>query len=74
MEKIGKRIKELRKELDYTQNKLAQVLGVTQDSISLWESGKRIPDTQYIIALAKFFNVTSDYLLGLSDDVSNIKF
>ena len=74
MENIGKRIRELRKEMDCTQSKLADVLGVTQDSISLWENGKRIPDTQYIITLAKFFNVTSDYLLGLSDDVSNIKF
>ena len=74
MENIGKRIRELRKEMDCTQSKLADVLGVTQDSISLWENGKRIPDTQYIITLAKFFDVTSDYLLGLSDDLSNVKF
>lgn len=74
MENIGKRIKELRKEMDCTQNKLADVLGITQDSISLWENGKRIPDTQYIVALAQFFDVTSDYLLGLSNDPSNVKF
>ena len=74
MENIGKRIRELRKEMDCTQSKLADVLGVTQDSISLWENGKRIPDTQYIITLAKFFDVTSDYLLCLSDDLSNVKF
>lgn len=71
---IGQRIKELRNELDITQNKLADVLGVTQDSISLWENGKRVPDTQYIIVLAKFFNVTSDYILSLSDDFSGVKF
>lgn len=71
---IGQRIKELRNELDITQNKLADVLGVTQDSISLWENGKRVPDTQYIIVLAKFFDVTSDYILGLSDDFSGVKF
>lgn len=67
MEKIGEKIKELRKEMDCTQNALAQVLGVTQDSISLWETGKRIPDTQYVVALARFFEVSTDYLLGLED-------
>ena len=63
MNKIGHIIKELRREMDCTQNKLADVLGVTQDSISLWENDKRIPDTQYIVAMAKFFDVTTDYLL-----------
>lgn len=69
MERIGKRIKELRNEAECTQNVLANALGVTQDSISLWENGKRIPDTQYVVAIAKFFDVTTDYLLGLSEDV-----
>lgn len=50
-----------------TQNQLAEALNVTQDSISLWETGKRIPDTQYVVALCKFFDVSADYLLGLSD-------
>ena len=74
MKGIGKRIKELRSEIDITQNKLADILGVTQDSISLWETEKRIPDTQYVITLAKFFDVTTDYLLGLTDDFTSLKF
>ena len=41
----GERLKELRKEKGLTQNDLAKVLNVTQDSISLWEKNKRLPDT-----------------------------
>ena len=65
---IGNRIKELRGEKKMTQSQLADVLGITQDSISLWEHGKRLPDTYYIILLAKYFEVSSDFLLGLSED------
>lgn len=64
----GERLKELRKEKGLTQNDLAKVLNVTQDSISLWEKNKRLPDTPYIILLAKFFGVSADYLLGLEDE------
>ena len=74
MKKIGHIIKELRREMDCTQSKLADVLGVTQDSISLWEHDKRVPDTQYIVALAKFFDVTTDYLLGLTDEYKSVHF
>ena len=70
---IGKIIKDLRKEIGCTQNKLADILGITQDSVSLWENGKRIPDTQYIIAMAKFFDVSADYLLGLSDEYQSLR-
>ncbi len=73
MDMIGKIIKDLRKEIGCTQNKLANILGVTQDSISLWENGKRIPDTQYVIAMAKFFDVTADYLLGLNDEYQSLQ-
>lgn len=74
MKQIGQIIRELRREMDCTQNKLADVLGVTQDSISLWENDKRIPDTQYIVEMAKFFDVTTDYLLGLTDEYKNVRF
>ena len=74
MNKIGKTIRDLRREMDCTQNTLADILGVTQDSISLWENDKRIPDTQYIVAMANFFDVTTDFLLGISDDCTGVKF
>ena len=72
MKGIGIIIKELRKEMGCSQNQLADVLGVTQDSISLWENDKRIPDAPYIITMAKFFDVTTDYLLGLSGDYKRV--
>lgn len=62
---IGKIIKELRLEQKLTQTELAKLLNTTQDTISLWELGKSYPDILSIIALAKLFNVSSDYLLGL---------
>ena len=68
IEKIGVRRRELRREMAITQNMLADVLGVTQDSISLWENCKRVPDTQYVVLLCKFFNVTADYILGITED------
>lgn len=62
---IGKIIKELRVEQKLTQTELAKQLNTTQDTISLWELGKSYPDILSVIALAKIFNVSSDYLLGL---------
>ncbi len=64
----GDRIKALRKDKKITQNDLAKILNLTQDSISLWEKNKRLPDTPYIILLAMYFGVSSDYLLGLEDE------
>ena len=65
---IGKRIRELRIEFKISQEALAKAIGVHSSAVSLWESEKNEPKASYIIGLAKFFNVTSDYLLGLSDE------
>lgn len=62
---IGKIIKELRLEKGLTQTEFAKLLNTTQDTISLWELGKSYPDIFYIIEIAKIFEVSSDYLLGL---------
>lgn len=66
---ISMRLKELRLEKELTQKELAEKLGITQDSISLWEKGKRIPDTGYIIKLCEIFQISADYLLGRTDDL-----
>lgn len=71
MDEIGKIIKEERKIKKFSQTELADLIGVTQDSISLWENGKRIPDTQYIILLCKIFNISADYLLGIEDETGS---
>lgn len=68
MNRICDIIKSERLNRNLTQKELAAALGVTQDSISLWEIGKRIPDTNYIIELSKIFGISAGYLLGLEDD------
>jgi len=62
--KIGKRIKELRKKYDVTQDRLADVLGVTSQAVSKWENETGYPDIEYITPIANFFNVTIDELFG----------
>lgn len=62
------RLKELRKEKHLSQIELAKELQVSQRSISSWETGFRRPDFEMLEILAKFFNVTTDYLLGITDE------
>ncbi len=64
MNNIGKRIKELRKKNDLTQEKLADYLGVTYKSVSKWETGVTFPDLSMIVPLSKLLRVTTDELLG----------
>ena len=59
---IGEKIKALRKRDDITQERLAEVLGVTNQAVSKWESGNSYPDIEYISPIANIFNVTIDYL------------
>ncbi|WP_122789410.1 helix-turn-helix domain-containing protein [Intestinibacillus sp. Marseille-P6563] len=61
------RLKELRKASKMTQKQLAEKLFVDQTSVSYWETGKTKPDFDKQIELAKLFNVSLDYLLGLPD-------
>lgn len=64
----GMRLKELRKAKGISQLKLAIELGTTQNSISRYESGTRQADYETLIALANYFNVSIDYLLGRTND------
>ena len=58
------RIKELRIQKGYSQEKMAKLLGVAQASFSGWELDKWQPDYGTLIKLADYFGVTVDYLLG----------
>lgn len=60
-------LKLLRLENNITQPKLATAIGVSSGLISLWENGLREPTMSNLIALAKFFHVSIDYLVGLED-------
>ena len=64
---IAERIKELRVENGLSQQKLGMELSVSQDTISLWENGKSLPSVELLIAIAKYFNVSTDYILCLID-------
>jgi len=65
---LGKRICELRKKNMVQQEKLAEVLEKSVPMISYYESGKRVPPPDVLFALCEFFPVSSDYLLGLTDN------
>ncbi len=64
---IGQRINSALAAANKKQKELAAALGVTDNTISYFASGKRTPNTEQIIKIAEFLNVSADYLLGLSD-------
>lgn len=61
---LGNKILELRKQKHVTQEELAAELGVTAAAVSKWENGYTLPDILMLCALADFFAVTTDELLG----------
>ena len=67
MKNIGKRIKEIRLDFKLSQKHFGEMLSVSQDTISLWETGKSLPTAELLIAMAKKFNVSVDYILCLTD-------
>jgi len=72
MKNIGQRIKALRKKNDLTQEKLADLLGVTYKSVSKWECGLTAPDLALIVPLSKVLGVTTDELLGVREADSRL--
>ncbi|MBQ3100133.1 MAG: helix-turn-helix transcriptional regulator [Clostridia bacterium] len=63
-----KRIRQLREDMDISQKEVADYLHCSQVTYSRYELGKRDIPTSVLIALAKFFHTTTDYLLELSDE------
>ena len=59
-------LRKLRTEKSVSQEALSKILGVSKSTIGLWENGDTLPDAKAIRDLAQYFEVTSDYLLGLS--------
>lgn len=70
---FAERLKTTRKQNGYTQVSLAEKLQVSKGTVAMWETGKRTPDFETLIALSELFDVSTDYLLGKSDDNSSIK-
>lgn len=67
---FANRLKELRIEEGLSQEDLGKEIGVSRGSISYYEKEERVPDVVILAAISKYFNVSTDYLLGLSETKS----
>jgi transcriptional regulator with XRE-family HTH domain len=62
------RLRALRQEQNISMKQLGDIVGVAESTISLYETEKRKVDTDMLIKFANYFNVSTDYLLGVSDE------
>ena len=64
---IGKRIKLARELAGLTQEKLAEIIGVSRTAVVRWESGETVPTVDHLIEMTSVLQVSADFLLGISD-------
>lgn len=64
---IGERLAEIRNDHGDTQNTLAEKLHVTHHTVSSWEQEKSSPSHEMLVSICRLYQVSSDYLLGLSN-------
>ena len=62
-----RRLRDIREDKDLTQTAIAEYLKITQQQYSLYESGKRDLPIDLLVELSKYYHLTTDYILGLSD-------
>ncbi len=67
MKIIGEKLKELRKEKDLTQTKLAEMFYLDKSTVAKYETGEIRPSYEILIKFADYFGVTVDYFLGRED-------
>lgn len=67
MNDFANRLKELRTENNLTLVELADKTNLSRSAIHQWENNLRVPNVNAVITLAKFFEVTTDYILGLEN-------
>jgi len=67
---MAEKIRVLRAERNLSQSELAKRLGLSRNGVNSWEQSLSAPSLTYLVELAKFFHVTTDYLLGLSERTS----
>lgn len=70
IETFGTRLRKLREGKGYKQEHLAKFLNVNKSAVSYYEADTRQPSKETIVRIAVFFNVTTDYLLGVQNDVT----
>jgi len=64
---IADKLKDLRKEKELSQIELANLLKIDKSTIAKYETGAAVPSVHMLFSIAKFFDVSTDYLLGLED-------
>lgn len=71
---FGEKLRELRKNKNISQEKLGEILGVTSTAIYSWEINRTQPPFETVVKIAKFFEVSPNYLFGFTDeDITKIK-
>ena len=65
------RIKDLREDHDKLQKEIAEILGISQQYYSEYESGKRTIPITHLITLSKYYSTSIDYLVGLTNEKNN---
>lgn len=69
---LSEKLYELRKKSGLSQEQLAEQLGVSRQAISKWESDKAIPESDTLLTISAYFNVTLDYLLKEENQISEL--
>ena len=67
------RLKDVREDHDLTQADVAEILKTARQQVSKWETGTQMMGVDKYIILAKYYNVSVDYLLGLIDNPRKLK-
>ena len=70
---VYQRLRDTREDADKKQEDIAQLLGITRQQYQLYESGKREMPMHHFVILAKYYNVSLDYLAGLVDTPKKLK-
>ena len=68
---IADKIVSLRKRAGWSQEELAEKLGVTRQSVSKWEGAQSVPDMDKVVSMSRLFGVTTDYLL--KDELEEVR-
>ena len=67
------RLRDLREDRDLVQKEVAAILGIDQRVYSNYETGKRERPTRFVVKLAKFYNTSADYILGMTNNIKPYK-
>jgi transcriptional regulator with XRE-family HTH domain len=70
---FGERLKKVRIDRGLRQEDIGAIVHVGKSTVSQWENNIHVPDIETIVKIANYLNVTSDYLLGLSDNPTPIE-